>query len=52
MYIRGKNVYKYDGVKEKYDLFGEEGSFKRSDFGMRFSIGNTIRSAWVTNLVL
>ena len=35
--VGGKNVYKYDGVKEKYDLFGEEGSFKRSDFGMRFS---------------
>lgn len=35
--VGGKNVYKYDGVKEKYDLFGEEGSFNRSDFGMRFS---------------
>lgn len=35
--VSGKEVYKYDGEKEKYDLFGNEGSIKRSDFGVRFS---------------
>ena len=35
--VAGKGKYEFEGVEEKSDLYGSNGSLKRSDFGMRFS---------------
>lgn len=35
--VAGKSKSEFEGVEEKVDLFGSNGSLKRSDFGMRFS---------------
>lgn len=35
--VAGKNKSELEGVEEKLDLYGNNGSLKRSDFGIRFS---------------
>lgn len=35
--VGGKNKETFEGETEKYDMFGDMGYLKRSDFGMRFS---------------
>ncbi|MCQ2191340.1 MAG: PorT family protein [Paludibacteraceae bacterium] len=37
--IAGKSKDKYDGKTEKYDAFGDEGEYKRFDFGLGFRVG-------------